>query len=241
MNQKRNFAIFISCILFYGLVLSSCAGSPSLVPSLAPTFSQTPSPTRTNVPSATAAIPATPTVNNKTVILTPEDVFSLPGLKALSTPNSEDFCEHLPPPQISSNANESSTLSGRFLLCPSRSRPWVNTAIDLDRGILVSVDNESADIVMEYAHVPIDGTISYYVIGLNKGHIDEIATNTLSYGYCKNLLVSLNRNDSGILAVHDGAIACMMTMEDRIAVIRVEKIYALETQAVEFSFAVLRK
>jgi hypothetical protein len=94
---------------------------------------------------------------------------------------------------------------------------------------------------MEYAHVPIDGTISYYVIGLNKGHIDEIATNTLSYGYCKNLLVSLNRNDSGILAVHDGAIACMMTMEDRIAVIRVEKIYALETQAVEFSFAVLRK
>jgi hypothetical protein len=174
--------------------------------------------------------------------MTPDELFSFPGLQMLSTPGLADFCEHLPPPQISSNANESSVLAGRFLLCPSRSRPLVNTAMDLDTGILVSVDNESADLVMEYAHAPIDGTISYYVKGLNSGHIDEIETNTLSYEYCENVLASLvDRNDSGILNVHDGAIACVMTTEGHIAIIRVEKIYPLDTQSVEFSFAVLRE
>jgi hypothetical protein len=114
--------------------------------------------------------------------------------------------------------------------------------MDLDSGILVTADNENADLVMEYAHVPIDGTISYYVKGLNSGHIDEIETNTLNYEYCENMLVSLvDRNDPGILNVHDGAIACVMTTEGRIALTRVDNIYPLDTQSVGFSFVVLRK
>jgi len=117
----------------------------------------------------------------------------------------------------------------------------VNSAMDLDTGILLLDDNESADIVMEYAHVPIDGTISYYVMGLNSAHIDEIESNALSYEHCENVLASLvNRKDSGVLIVHDGSIACVMTTEDQIAVIRVEKIYPIDTQSVAFSFAILR-
>ena len=110
--------------------------------------------------------------------------------------------------------------------------------MDLDKGTLVSVDNEGSDIVMEYAHVPVDGTISYYVMGLNNAHIDEIATNVLNYEYCEDIL--LGRNDPGVLNVHDGAIACVLTSEGKMALIRAEHIYPLDTQGVEFSFAVLK-
>ncbi len=191
--------------------------------------------------SSTPTVPpilSTPTFNSRTFVITPDDLFSIPGLKLLSTPNSTDFCEHIPPPQIISNANELSILSGRFSLCPSRSRPLVNTAMDLDKGTLVSVDDKSSDISMEYAHVPIDGTISYYVHGLNDAHIDEIDTNILNYEYCKDILLGLN--DPGVLIVHEGAIACVLTTEGKMTLIRVEHIYPLNTQGVEFSFAILK-
>jgi hypothetical protein len=113
--------------------------------------------------------------------------------------------------------------------------------MDFDEGILVSVEDKNADIVMEYAPVPVDGTISYYVMGLNNGHIDEIKTNSLSYDYCEHVLLLLDKNDPGVLVIHDGALACVMTTENQIALIRVENIYPLDTQSVGFSFAVLRK
>ncbi len=240
MNQKPNFVIIISCILVYSLFLSGCDGDESLVFSPVPSFPQTPSQIKTSVTSATVAITVTPTLNNQSFIITPDDLFSFPKLKVLSTPNSAGFCEYIPPPQIVANADELSLLSGKFLLCPSISWLLVNTAMDLDIGSLVSVDNKSADIVLEYAHVPIDGTISYFVMGLNNAYIDERATDVLNYKYCKNVLLSLDEDDPGVLNVHEGAIACIMTTENQIALIRVENIYPLDTQSVEFSFAILK-
>ncbi len=246
MNQKLNFTIIISCVLLYSLVLSSCAESTALVPSLVPTFSQTPLPTKTAIPSATTAITATPTLNNKTIIITPEDLFSLPGLKAWSTPDSEDFCEHLPPPQIVANPDRLSLLSGRFVLCPWESWPWVmNTAMDLDTGSFVSKDDERADIVMQNTSVP----LSHGVSGLNNAYINDAyvneayanhsGANNLSYEYCENML--RNNTDLGGIFVEEGVIACVRTTEGKIALIRVEKIYPPGTTSVEFSFVVLRK
>jgi hypothetical protein len=245
MNQKLNFTIFISCILLYSLVLSSCAESTSLAPSLAPTFSQTPPPTRTNVPSATTAVTATPTPNNKTIILTPDDVFALPGLKAWSTPDSEDFCEHLPPLQIVATPDRLSLLSGRFALCI-----WerINTGMDLDTGSLVSTDDERADIAMGSVPWGRDENPSYGVNGWNNAYINDAyvlekyanhsGANNLSYEYCENLLRGMT--DAGGMVVEEGKIACVRTTEGKIALIRVEKIYPPITLSVEFSFAILR-
>jgi hypothetical protein len=242
MNRKFSLTIIFLTIIIYGLVSYSCNGDISLAssPTPAPFPIQSPMVRSSPSPSATVAITATPTLGNSLVI-TPDDLFAIPGLQALNTPGSANFCEHLPSPQISTNANESLILAGRFLLCPSRSWPWLNMAIDLDNGTLVSNDNETADMVLEYAHVPVDGTISYDVQGLNDGHIVEAKTNSLSYEYCKNALLSMDENDPGIFDIDNGTIACVMTTEDRIAVIRVENIFPLDMKSVEFSFAVLKK
>ncbi|HKY54851.1 MAG TPA: hypothetical protein VJM08_11120 [Anaerolineales bacterium] len=243
MNQKTNLTITIAFILFYSLVLSSCGGGTSLVPSLVPTISQTPPHISTSVPSATIAITATPALNNKTIVITPDDVFSFPGLKALSTPGSADFCEHIPPPQTFANADQLTLLSGRFVLCPWESWPWViNTAMDLDTGSFVSRDNESADIIMQNGHVTLDGEPPPYLIhSLNNAQIDGVTTAVLSYEYCEQDLLSLlNNNIQSVLIVKNGSIACLKTTEGQIALVRVERIYPLDTTSVEFSFAILK-
>ncbi len=246
MDQKLNFTIFIACILLYGLVLSSCAESPSLAPSPVPTFSQTPPPTRTNIPSATATMTATPTLNNKTIILTPDDVFALPGLKAWSTPNSGDFCEHLPPPQIVATPDRFSLLAGRFALCIYE-RTF--TAMDLDTGSLVSSDDEKGDIVLGSPGGGENPT--YGVFGWNNANVKDAyvieayanhpGANNLSYEYCENRL--RNHTGQGAMYVGEqfvGDIACVKTTEGKIALLRVEKIYPARTLSVEFSFAILR-
>ncbi len=237
--------VIISCVLLFSLVLSSCTESPSLAPSLAPTFSQSPPPTRTNVPSATAVITATPTLNDKTIILTPDDLFSLPGLKAWSTPASEDFCEHLPPPQIVANPDRLSLLSGRFALCIYER---INTAMDLDRGSLVSTDDPGGDIVMFSGRFWTSEKPDYGVSNWNNAYLDDAyvlekyanhsGANHLSSAYCENML--RGKTDTGAIDVEEGKIACVRTTEGRIALIRVERIYPSNTLSVEFSFAILR-
>lgn len=246
MNQKLNFTIFISCILLYSLVVSSCAESTSLAPSLVPTFSQTPPPTGTNAPSATAAMTVTPTMNNKTIILTPDDVFSLPGLKAWSTPDSEDFCEHLPPPQIVATPDRFSLLSGRFALCIYER---ISTAVDLDTGSLVSTDDERGDIVLGSPGGS-DEDPNYGVFGWNEAHLESAyvneawanhpGANHLSYEYCENRLRGKTGRGGMYVGKYVGDIACVKTTEGQLALIRVEKIYPAKTLSVEFSFAILR-
>jgi hypothetical protein len=245
VKQNPIFTIIISCILLYGLVLSSCAESTSLAPSPAPTLSQTPQPTSKNTPSATTSIITTPTLNHRTVILTPDDVFSLPGLIEWSTPDSGDLCEHLPQSQIIANPNGLSLLSGRFVLCIYE-RSF--TAIDLDRGSLVSTDDESGDIVMFAARSWTDENPSYGISSRNKAYLENAyvintyanhsGANNLSYDYCENKL--RGQTDLGGMRVEVGGIACVKTTEGQVALLRVEKIYPAVTLSVEFSFAVLR-
>jgi len=237
--------IIIFCILLFSLVLSSCAESPSLAPSLAPTFSQTPPATRTIAPSATTVITATPTLNYKTIILTPDDLFALPGLKEWSTPNAEDFCEHLPSPQIISNPDDLSILSGRFALCIYER---INTAMDLDTGNLVSTDDEGGDIVMFNGRwgtieKPDYGVADWNNAYLNSAYVLEkyanhSGANHLSSAYCEDMVQG--KTHSSAINVEEGEIACVRTTEGKIALIRVEKIYPGVTLSAEFSFAILR-
>jgi hypothetical protein len=243
MYQKRNFVILIDCILFCSLIMSSCAENTSLIPSRVPTFHQTFSPTRAKVPSATAVISATPAMNNKSVIITPDDLFALPGVQTFNTPDSESFCEHLPLPLIGTNHDKLSILSGRFVLCPWESWPWViNTAIDLDTGNFVSKDDSKADIIMQNGHITADGSPPpFSVHSLNTAQLDHVTTDALNHEYCEQDLQSLSNNTiQGVLIVRDKSIACVKTTEGRIALIRVEQIYPPKTSSVEFSFVILR-
>jgi len=63
--------IVLACVLLYNLVWNSYAEKTTPVPSPVPRFSQTPPPARTNIPTATTTITATPTMNNKTIIHSP--------------------------------------------------------------------------------------------------------------------------------------------------------------------------
>jgi hypothetical protein len=243
MNQKRVFVMFIGCILFCSLVLSGCAGNASLVSNHVPTSSLTLSPTTVNIASATAVVTTTSTMDNKSIILTPDDLFALPRLQAFNTPDKEAFCEHLPSPQIATYPDKLSILSGRFVLCPWESWPWVtNTAIDLDTGSLVSKDDSKADIVMQNGHITADGSPPpFSVHSLNAAQIDGVTTDALNHEYCKQDLQSLSNNKiQGVLIVRDKGIACVKTTDGKIALIRVEEIYPPKTSSVEFSFVILK-
>jgi hypothetical protein len=204
-----------------------------------PTFSPT-AETIMNISTASAMATAVPSPTHN-IIIKADDLLSIPGLKILDTPTSKYYCEHMPPPQVIQTNDKFSVRAGRFSLCPSISWPLVKTAIDLDTGILVSADDPSGDLSMEYAHPGLNGEISYGVLGLNSAHIDEAETNGLSYAYCENILKLLDTSDPGVLNVHEKAVACVITTEHQIAIVRVENIYPLDTQAVEFSYAILKK
>ena len=238
--------IIIFCILLFSLVLSNCTESPSLTPSLVLTFSQTPPATRTNTPSGTTVITVTPTLNNKTIILTPDDLFALPGLEeAWSTSISEDFCEHLPPPQIVSNPDNLTILSGRFVLCIYE---WKHTAMDLDTGSLVSTDDPRGDIVTFSGRFWTNESPSYGVSNWNNAYLNDAyvlekypnhaGANHLSSAYCEDMVQG--KTDKRAINVEEGAIACIRTTEGKIALIRVERIYPSNTLSAEFSFVILR-
>jgi hypothetical protein len=238
VKQKTTFTILFSCFLLYSLAFSSCIESTLPTPILAPTLSQTSLPTVT--------ITTTPTLNYKTVIITPDDLFSLPGLKAWSTPDSGDFCEHLPTPQVVPNPDRFSLLSGRFVLCIYE-RTF--TAMDLDTGSLVSSDDKSGEIILGSPGGGENPT--YGVFGRNTAYVKDTyyneaysaheGANKISYEYCENALQ--NQTDQGGMYVGEqfiGDIACVKTTEGQIALLRVEKIYPAVTLSVEFSFAILR-
>jgi hypothetical protein len=184
-------------------------------------------------------------VNNKTIILTPDDVFALPGLETWSAPNSGDFCEHLPPPQIVANPDRLTLLSGRFALCIWE---WSRIAMDLDTGSLVSTEDEKSDIAMGSVPWATNENPVYGVNGRNNAYLEDAyvlekyanhsGANNLSYVYCENLLQG--KTGPGGFVAEEGGVACVKTTEGAIALIRVEKIYPAVTLSVEFSFAILR-
>jgi hypothetical protein len=189
-----------------------------------------------------STIIATSAVSTETPRTNPEILFSDLGLEKINTPNSANFCEHIPPPKIIKNPDQLSVFAGKFSLCVWTAWQFlVNTVMDVDQGILVSAEDTNGDIAMAMAHQGLDGITRYYVIGFNNAQIDEIDINNLSYSHCESQLKRLGSTSSGILNVHEGAVACVKTTENQIALIRVENIYPPETQGVGFSFAVLKK
>ena len=226
----------IFCVLVFSLVLSSCAENQFLASSPVPTFSP--------ISPTTTSIPATPTLNDKTIVLTPDDLFSLPGIKEWSTPSSEDFCEHLPPPQIVSNPDSFAIHSGKFVLCIYE---WTQTAMDLDTGSLVPTDDLGGDIVMFNGRWGTEEKPDYAVINWSNAYLDDAyvlekypnhaGANHLSSAYCEDKLQG--KTDKRAINVEEGAIACIRTTEGKIALIRVEKIYPSNTLSAEFSFVIL--
>jgi hypothetical protein len=114
--------------------------------------------------------------------------------------------------------------------------------MDLDTGSFMSKEDERADIVMQNTHVTVDGAFPSYVVhGLHSAQVDGVTTNTVSYAYCEeDLLSQSKKNKLTILVVKDGSIACVKTTEGNIALIKVEKIYPPNILSTEFSFAILR-
>ena len=223
-------------IVLFSLVLSSCAINQSLASSPVPAVSP--------ISPATTAILATPTVNDQNIVLTPDDLFLLPGIKEWSTPSSEDFCEHLPSPQIVSNPDSFAILSGKFVLCIYE---WTQTAMDLDTGSLVPTDDSGGDIVMFNGRWGTEEKPDYAVINWSNAYLDDAyilekypnhsGANHLSSAYCEHMVQG--KTDKRAINVEEGAIACIRTTEGKIALIRVEKIYPSNTLSAEFSFAIL--
>jgi hypothetical protein len=223
------------CILLISLVLISCVQNTAPNSSL-PIFSET--------PPVTIASTSTPILNYKTIILTPDDLFSLPNLNELSTPNSYESCEHLPLPQIVSNPNSFSILSGKFALCIYE---YTNIAMDLDTGVLVSADDPRGDIVMFNGRFGTSEKPDYGLSGQNNAYLEDAlvlenyanhsGVNNLSSEYCENMVQGMT--DTRVINVEEGAIACIRTTEGRVALIRVEKIYPANTLSAEFSFTLL--
>jgi len=242
MKKSLESMIFI----FIGIFLFSCGNTTSMSPIVATATSYR-NPLPTNITSTIPQATTTPTFDPRTFILTPDDLFSLPELEILNTPDSNDFCEHLPPPRLITNSDRLSILSGRFMLCSHESWPWVtNTAIDLDTGSFVSKYDENADIVME--NTPWGDEPYFALVGRSKVYISNAlllekypknsGVNRLSYGYCEDIL--RDETDPSVFIVTEGEIACVKTSEGKIALIRVEKIYFPNFLSVEFSFTVLR-
>jgi hypothetical protein len=237
VKQKLAFIIIFSCILLNTAALSGCIESTLPTPAPTPTLLQTSPPT--------AAITATSTHNYKTIILTPEAVFALPGLIEWSTPNSGDFCEQLPMPQVVANPNRFSLLSGRFVLCIYER---IFTAMDLDTGGLVPTNDERGDIVIQSNRSWTSENPTYIIVSWNNAYMNDAyvietdanhsGANNLSYKYCENML--RDQTDFGVMGSAVDGIACVKTTEGRIALLRVEKIYPAVTLSVEFSFAILR-
>jgi len=176
-------------------------------------------------------------------------LFALSGLEAWNTPSSEDFCEHLPSPQIVSNPDNLTILSGRFVLCPWESWPWVtNTIMDLDTGSLVSTDDPRGDIVMFNGRWGTEEKPDYGVANRNNAYLNDAyvlekyanhaGANHLSSAYCEDMVQG--KTDKRAINVEEGAIACIRTTEGKIALIRVERIYPSKTLSAEFSYAILR-
>ena len=233
--------ILFFCIFLFSLVLSSCAQTTPSYPNPAVSVSKT-------LP-ATPINTSTPTQNYRNIILTPDNLFALTGLEIWSTPYSEDFCEHLPSPQIVSNTDSLSILSGKFILCPHESWSWItNTSMDLDSGIFVSNDDPRGDIVMFNGRFGTSEKPDYGVVGRNNAFLNSAyilekypnhaGANNLSSAYCEDLVQG--KTDTGAINVEEGAIACIRTTEGKIALIRVERIYPSNTMSVEFSFAILK-
>lgn len=179
---------------------------------------------------------ATPTSFRSDIVITPDTVFISATLDSIVTFAVSDLCKQVPAPTIGTDSNDLTILTGSFSLCVLREE---SSAIDLDSGILVDSDNSSADIQLGAGQSTIDNTVFYYLEAINNAHIDEINTTALTYTYCEDALLSLNR--PGIFIIETGALACILTTQGQVALIRAESIDTFGGESVVFSFAIIKR
>lgn len=234
MIPKSRFIAYLCAVVF--LTLSSC--NPSLVsdyPSL-PTSTQTSSNMVNKVPTKLPAT-ATATPDMKSIVLTPDDIFSILAPQIVNTPSAKDFCEHVPPPKLDDRSSEFVVLAGAFSFCDSRN---LDTAFDLDTGSLVTSNNKNADILLLRDKAALASEPFYYLYSVNGALVEKTNSNTISYQYCENMKLSAIPPEV-FFVDEEGSVACVLTTNDQVALVRVEHIYPLDTDSVEFSFVVLKK
>jgi hypothetical protein len=173
----------------------------------------------------------------KSMVLTPDYIFSISASQIVDTPSAKDFCEHVPPPELDDKGTDIVVLAGVFSFCDSRN--W-NTAFDLDTGAIVTSDNEAADILLLRDKAALANEPFYYLYSVNGALVEEIGSKKITYQSCENMKLSTVPPEIFFIN-NEGAIACVLTTNDQVALIRTEHIYPLDTDSVEFSFVVLRK
>jgi hypothetical protein len=139
-------------------------------------------------------------------------------------------------PELRRADNDKPLIGGRFVLCVLREGI---SAMDLDNGTLISSDDPDADILLGASQSTLDGTISYYAAAINNAKIDEIESSSITYELCKDIVLSLSR--PGIFIVDEGALACVLTTQKQIVLVRAESVDTFGGETVEFSFAILRE
>lgn len=228
--KKSNISL-VHHVIVLGFIFASCSPlQESNLPSLA-----TPVQTPTKAPKNTSTVEAAATLYDK--VLNPNTLFSTSGLQLLNTPSSTDFCEHIPQPEVGKGDKELVKISGRVALCVSRN--W-DIAFDLDTGSLVTSEDPSGDIQLLRDKAALASEPFYYLYGVNGAVIEEIGTSSITSKSCENL--SLLAIPPVVFFVNtEGAIACVLTTNHQVALIRVEHIYPLDTDSIEFSFAILKR
>ncbi len=238
MNMIPKIKILLRSALVSCLIIAGCSGDNLSKSTAMPLFSKTLNQTITPDLSVTGAITTISVLENKNFIITPEDIFSTRGLGVVNTPNSTDFCAHIPSPEISQLSDKSGVLSGIFSLCVSRN--W-DVAFDLDTGSFVTEEDPQGDIQLLRDKAALASDSFYYLYGVNGALIEETGMGTaITYKSCESM--SLATIPPVVFFIKtEGAIACVMTTNNQVALIRVEHIYPQETDSIEFSFVILRK
>lgn len=237
MTQQQK-SIIIILVLVIGIVIGGCNARTFVEP--VTTLSSSVTPPKKMEASETPYIAldktVTPTSARSDIVITPDAVFVSATLDSTVTFAVSDLCKQVPAPIIVRDSNDLTLLSGRFSLCVLREGI---SAIDLDSGALVNSDDSSADIQLGASQSTLDNTVFYYLEAINSAHIDEIDTTNLTYAYCEDALLSLNR--PGIFIIETGALACILTTQSQVALIRAESIDTFGGESVVFSFAIIKK
>ena len=226
----------IAIILFFCFVFVGCTKAQTTESATTPSISENHFEDLTTTPLAAPVDTVTPTIDLNNRVVTPEAVFPKSTLEKGSTIATADLCTQVPNPEVVIDGNESSLLAGRFALCVLREGI---SAIDLDSGILVNSDDPDADIQLQHGQTTLNNTVFYYIKAMNNAFVNEIDTISITYSFCENTLQSLKR--PGIYIVQQGTIACVLTTQEKVALIRTESIDVFGVESVEFSFAILKR
>jgi hypothetical protein len=151
------------------------------------------------------------------------------------------LCDKVPKPQLIWPKDGSNTiyLSGTFYLC------WyTEDSFDMDSGALGhtdpsgNMDTTLTDIELRVRASTLDGSINYFIMGVNGAYITNSDMETIEN--CQNGIFT-PPPDSGIIFGMAGVSACVLTNEGRLGYIKVESVNPIGTEGLEISFITWNK